>query len=943
MSNSNWKQLWEVFEAAVDLPEPERTAYLKATCAGDQALLEQVQKLIARDAQESGPLDRAIDPEAVIDAVSAGTPKSVGPYRIEEEIGRGGAGQVFLGTRDDPDFEQKVAIKLIPLGRYSQSVQKRFLLERQILSDLDHENIARLLDGGITDEGIPYLIMEFIDGVPIDEYCDSHSLSLEQRLVLFRQVCDAVHYAHRQLVVHRDIKPGNVLVDQQGRVKLLDFGVAKLLEPGFAENLPATETVGRMATPEYASPEQLRGERLSTATDIYSLGVLLYQLLTGRRPIDIDRSDLVSAVSAITLNEPVRPSAMQRSPASRPESRAPAARLLRGDLDNIVMLALRKDPDRRYASAALFSQDIERYQAGFPVLARAESVSYRVGKFVRRHPFGVAATTLAAVLLAGLAVTSFIQAQNLEVALAEARLEQQKSSQIAEFLQGLFEANDPFAVNPQEQSTQSLLAAGADRIQNDLADQPELQAALMKTMADVYLNMSLYEDAEDLAQRALSIFESSSGAGSTEAKETRLTLSRIAYLKEDYETSLALCEPVIADTEPGTRLRISAQLLCAGSLTSAGRYEESIELAQGVLRSAQTVEADDRLEANQRLGNNYWFLADYDLARQHYQAAYDALREKYGAAHPRSIAGLGRIASVDLRVGALEQAEITHREVLRQSIAALGRNHSQSASALNETGVVLLSRGKYPEAETMFKDSVEIYQSLEGAESSNAMRPLINLALLYTETQRLEEALATHAELLDREIRARGPDFWRVGLHLNNRGLVFQDLRRLEEAADSFRRAHEVIRNAWGEDHPGLAYSTNNLAIVLHDQGRSDEAEPLFERALALRQNGLDADHPALAATLHEYGRFLLDTDRLEQAQPMIEQALAIRRKKLEAGDWRTQHTAVLQGAILAATGDRAGAHDLIVPALASLEDELGENHWRTQDARRRAERWLTE
>lgn len=942
MSNSEWKQLWDLFEAAVDLPEAERSAYLKRACGDDSALLNRVEKLIARDAQESGPLDRTLDPAAVLDAVSSNAPQTIGPYQIEEEIGRGGAGQVFLGTRSDPDFQQKVAIKLIPLGRYSQSVQKRFLLERQILSDLDHENIARLLDGGISDEGIPYLIMEFIDGVPIDEYCDRRALNLEHRLELFRRVCDAVHYAHRQLVVHRDIKPGNVLVDKQGRVKLLDFGVAKLLEPGFAENAPATETVGRMATPEYASPEQLKGERLSTATDIYSLGVLLYQLLTGRRPIDIDRSDLAAAVSAITLNEPIRPSAMLRSP-DGPESRAPAARLLRGDLDNIVMLALRKDPDRRYGSAALFSQDIERYLAGFPVLARAESVSYRVGKFVRRHPFGVTATMLAATLLSVLAVTSFMQAKNLEVALAEAQLEQQKSAQIADFLQGLFKANDPYAIDQQDQSTQSLLAAGAERIQTELVGQPDLQAALMKTMADVYLNMSLFEDAEALAQRALTLFESHKGTGSLEARETRLTLSRVAFLQEDYEASLALCEPVVETSPSGTALRLTAQLLCAGSLTSAGRYEESIELAHNVLQSTGADQVEERLDANHRLGTNYWFLAEYDLARQHYEAAYNALKQKYGESHPRAIAGLGRIASVDLRVGELEKAEATHREVLRQSVAALGRNHSQSAGALNETGVVLLSRGKYPEAETMFKDSVEIYQSLEGEESSNAMRPLINLALLYTETQRLEEALIIHAELLDREIRTRGPEFWRVGLHLNNRGLVFQDLRRLEEAEESFRRAHDVIRKAWGEDHPGLAYSTNNLAIVLHDQGRSDEAEPLFELALQLRQDGLDSDHPALAATLHEFGRFLLDTNRLERAQPMIEQALAIRRAKLEAGDWRTQHTAVLQGAVLAAGGDDDGARDLMLPALASLEDELGVDHWRTQDARMRTARWLSE
>lgn len=941
MGNGDWKQLWAIFEAAVDLPERERDTYLKKTCGDDLALRERVAKLINSDAREDGPLDRGLDHAGILDVAEAEPPGAVGPYRIEREIGRGGAGQVFLGTRSDPSFKQKVAIKLIPLGRYSQSVQKRFMLERQILSDLDHENIARLLDGGITDEGIPYLIMEYIDGVTIDEYCDSHRLNLDERLALFRQVCEAVHYAHRQLVVHRDIKPGNVMVDQAGRVKLLDFGVAKLLDAGFGENAPATETLGRMATPEYASPEQLRGDRLSTATDIYSLGVLLYQLLTGRRPIAIDRSDLAAAVSAITLSEPIRPSQLQRSTAGGPEARAPAPKLLRGDLDNIVMLALRKDPERRYGSAALFAQDIERYLGGFPVQARAESVGYRIAKFVRRHPIGVAATALTAAILAALTVTSFMQAKNLELALGEARLEQQKSAQIADFLQGLFKANDPYTTNQGDQSTQALLSAGAERIETELADQPALQAALMKTMADVYVNMSLYDEAQSLARRALAIFESINEVPGVETQQARLTLSRIAYLLGDYETSLSLCEPVIDSASGDKELKSAAQLLCAGSLTSAGRYTESIALAREVLRSTATVPIDQRTDAHNRLGNNYWFLAEYDLAREHYEATHEALTQQYGEAHPRTAASLGRIASVDLRVGALERAESLNRKVLEQTIAALGRDHRQSAAALNETGVVLLTRGKYPEAEDLFQQSVDIYRKLEGHDSTNAMRPMVNLALLFTETQRLEEALATHAELLEREIQTRGPDFWRVGLHLNNRGLVYQDLRQLEQAEDSFRRAQEVIRGAWGSDHPGLAYSINNLAIVLHDQGRSEEAEPLFQQALELRRNGLDSDHPALAATLHEYGRFLLDADRVEEAQPLIEQALKIRRAKLEAGDWRTRHTAVLQGVILASTGDIAGARALILPGLAGLQEELGADHWRTQDARRRATQWL--
>ncbi len=938
MTDPKWQKLWQLFEQAVDLPADEQAAFLDQACGDNADLRRRLMNLIARDAQQEGMLDRGLEGSGLIDDVSTPLPGNVGVYRIIRELGRGGMGQVFLGERDDPEFRQRVAIKLIPLGRYSDAVLKRFVLERQILSDLDHENIARLLDGGVTDEGIPYLIMEYIDGESIDAYCARTGLDLRARLKLFQQVCRAVDYAHRRLIVHRDIKPGNVLVDQSGRVKLLDFGVAKLLEPALSAETAVTETMGRMATPEYASPEQLKGERLSTATDIYSLGVLLYQLLTGKRPIEITRSDLASTIQAVAAEEPIRPSQIRD-----PEVSAMPARLLRGDLDNIVMLALRKDPDRRYASAVEFAQDVQRYLDGFPIQARPESMGYRVGKFIRRNRLTVAASAIVAAALVVLAATSYLQARSLSAALAEANLERQKATEVAGFMRDLFKASDPLAPDANQRSTEQLLADGARRIRTELEGQPALQASLMSTMAEVYVNLSRYEEAQTLAQDALDYYSVDPSTEPERTLATQLTLARIAFLREDFDRAMALCEAVseAAGSVPDQReTRVQAQLQCASAESSLGRYQASIDRVQSLLGGElqqMPERADSLTEAHTVLGSNYWYLAEYDRSRQEYGTAYELLRSRYGEQHPKSIAALNRIGSVDLRTGSLERAEEIHRDVLAQTRALLGREHSQTADATNGLGVVLLQQGKYDEAEALFLEAIAAYEGLQGADSAGAMRPMINLALAYTETQRYDEAIPIHDELLRREIATMGPDFWRVGLHYNNAGLVYQDLRDLEKAEASFRSAQEVIRKAWGETHPGLAYSVNNLAIVLHDQGESEEAEALFQRALRLRRDGLDEAHPALAATLHEYGRFLIDQGRHGEAKPMVDQALAIRREKLAADDWRTQHTQALKGALLVLDGDFEDAEALIMTALSGLEKSLGPTHWRTLDARRRA------
>jgi serine/threonine protein kinase len=433
MHPERWRLIEELFHAAVELPPNERGDFLASACGGDVSLRAEIEKLIDGDDRAGSFIETppALDKTTIAlpepDAESI-TGLRLGAYEVTREIGRGGMGTVYLAARADEEFRKRVAIKLVTAGFDHESIIQRFRNERQILAGLDHPNIARLLDGGTTESGAPYFVMEYIEGQTIRDYCDSHRLSTIERLKLFRTVCSAVHFAHQNLIVHRDIKPANILVTADGTPKLLDFGVAKLLSP-IAQATDITEVTSRMMTPEYASPEQARGETITTASDVYSLGVLLYELLTGHRPYRVDSRSLIEIIEAICEQEPAKPSTVigrtETSPGAgrtevtlTPEAVSDARdsephrlrRELEGDLDNIVLKAMRKEPQRRYASVEQFSEDIKRYFKGLPVIARRDTLSYRTSKFIARHKAGVAAAALLIIALLGGAVTTLWQA-----------------------------------------------------------------------------------------------------------------------------------------------------------------------------------------------------------------------------------------------------------------------------------------------------------------------------------------------------------------------------------------------------------------------------------------------------------------------------------------------------------------------------------------------------
>ncbi|HSM15348.1 MAG TPA: serine/threonine-protein kinase, partial [Thermoanaerobaculia bacterium] len=506
----------QLFEQALDLPEARRGAWLAEQCGGDEALRAEVERLLELAGGEVdgllGPV-RAFASEIVEgseEGISIGD--EIGAYTIVGRLGRGGMGVVWLGERTDDAFDHRVAIKVLAGVRSSSEAVRRFEQERRILARLKHPHIAHLVDGGVDRRGLPYLVLEHVEGEPVDVYCDRHRLPIEQRIRLVVEIATALQAAHRSLVVHRDIKPSNLLVTAEGDVKLLDFGIAKLLDPEL-EDADLTDLDGRPMTPTYASPEQVNAEPITTASDVYQLGLLLYELVTGRRPQAARTSSLAELVELVCRHEPMPPSRAvvaaeegdetERSAALRGSTPARLARRFRPDLDAVVARALAKDPEQRYETAAELAADLERFLGGRPVHARRATFGYRASKWLRRNAALAAAGGVAALLTVGYAVAVTIQARAIDRQRVRAEVEAAKAAEVERFVLGLFQSSDPEQSLGREVTARELLERGTEQAERELAGQPEVQARLWSALGEIHGELGEIDEACDLVRRAL--------------------------------------------------------------------------------------------------------------------------------------------------------------------------------------------------------------------------------------------------------------------------------------------------------------------------------------------------------------------------------------------------------------------------------------------------------
>lgn len=740
MPNTNWQRIEQIFFDALEHAGDDRARFLSSACAGDDALRAEVEAMLL--AHEG---DRRLSPERWEDdgAPDALIGTRVGAYRIERLLGRGGMGDVYLASRDDAQFEHKVAVKLVRPGTRTAEMTERFRRERQILAHLEHPSIAALLDGGVTDDGRPYLVMQYVDGVPITDFCDRHSLSLRDRLAIFRAVCAAVQAAHVQLVVHRDIKPANVFVTATGDVKLLDFGIAKLLEP--SGDAVFTRPLDRVMTPEHAAPEQVRGEPVTTATDVYALGVLLYQMITGERPLKLPSSAPSDVERVICEVEPAPPSSVAH------EHR----RAIRGELDAIVLMALRKEAARRYQSARDLNADIERLLAGQPVLAERDTFAYRARKFAGRHRWGmVVAAAFTAVVTAFLVVT-VRQSQQVAAERDRAVAESAKSEKVVGLLTSLFQQSNPFVVPGGDTLRVRDFVANSEASVAEMRDEPDVQARMWETLGAIHEARSNLPKARELYERALALYDADP-TQALDAARVRHQLATVTYTEEGaaaseplFRESLARHRALLGDTHADV-----AVALCdlAGSVMDRNPDEAAALLDEALaMERALSASANMNLAATYNaLGMLYTARAQPARAVPQFERALELLKEGLPADHPNTLTVLHNIASTHASLGDWSTAERMQREILATRRRVLGDDNAAVAGATQALAISQLNQGRYAEAESTFAEGLAIYESVYGPDHFMVTSETRNLGVASTLNgdasrglQLLDGALAT--------------------------------------------------------------------------------------------------------------------------------------------------------------------------------------------------------
>ncbi len=877
MDERRWRRVREIFDLVVELEPELRNAVLDEACGDDDELRREVDSLLVASGEAETDIPRLIGAAArgAVDAHDRGTASpggTVGPYRLISLLGRGGMGRVFLAERAGGSFSHRVALKLLRPGLADTGMEARFRSERQILADLRHPNIARLIDGGTTDDGTPYLVLEYVEGRPFDRWCDEQRLTVEQRLELFREVCSAVQSAHRNLVVHRDLKPANILVTADGHPKLLDFGIAKLLGPSTHDHTMAvTGTLDRLLTPAFASPEQVVGQPVTTASDVYSLGVILYELLAGSNPHVFSDSSATEVERVICREAPDRPSLSVRRSAGTPAGAETArlrrttadrlARRLTGDLDTIVMTALRKEPDRRYPSVEALSEDVRRHFSALPISARPDTLAYRAGKFVRRHRGSVVTSAVGVAAVVAFGVQSGVNARiagderdRARAAEERARVEARTSDQVSSFLVDLFRVADPSQSRGADVTARELLDRGAAQLAAELADQPATRARLLRAVGEVYTNLGEYEEAAEL-------------------------------------------------------------------------LAESVE----VLRR-DVPDSPDLPAALNELAKARFDLGDVEAAERLSGEALAAARRSFGGDHRQTAMALNNLGWLSFEKTRLENAERYHREALAMRTRLHGDEHGEVAESLFNLGTVALELERLDEAAELHRRGYEMRRRVLGDDHPLTLSSVGTVAATYEAQKRVADALEFIDAAMPTAVRVLGPDHPDVAYLEVMRGRQYRFLGRTDDAVTSFREAARIERLSRGPDHPYVGYAEIQLGTVLATAGRFDEAEKAYGEALRIYRTAYPDGDRNVANVLGKLAKLELERGDGEAALEVARESRELFGRQLPAGHTELLEGDIIIGLALAEAGWTAEARSMLESVLPRIE-AIG--HGDGPDARR--------
>jgi eukaryotic-like serine/threonine-protein kinase len=851
-----------LFEKALDGGKDDPVRWLDAHAdEADLEVVTRVRRLLAAHRRGASLLDQGVSRVELPPPERPSPPRPVGPYRLLGEVGRGGMSVVHRAERADGQFRHLVAIKFLRGDLDAEELHARLAAERQILAGLDHPNIARLMDGGLTDEGRPYLVMEYVAGTPVTTHAREAGLSLKARLHLFQEVARAVQHAHSRLVVHRDLKPSNILVTPEGRVRLLDFGIAKVLDlpgMGFAgTEAPRTRTGVRLFTPEYASPEQVRGDPAATSNDVWAMGVLLHELLTGTRPFDLEGCTAREGERRILEDEPPRPSQVVEDPSLR--------RRLRGDLDRIVAMALRKDPERRYPSVERLAEDIERYLTGRPVRAQPDRVTYRVGKLLRRRRVeSAAAATVTVAVLAGLGGALW-QAGEARRERDRAETAAARSEAAAAYLLDLFRAADPWQLPADRLTARELLARGVERL-DEVPGDPLLRAQLLLGIGGTYLQLGDPRAARPLLETALALRTPTLGDHHLLTGEARLALADLHQRAGNLGEAEALALEVLAQRRAArtagggidhARGEAAALSLLGFIRTGLGRTEEARGAFHDELQLLRAVGLGEAPEVGHALIN---------LAAVHRRQARFAEAERYlrealdhrvghlGPEHPLTAVAMARLAGLlSEHLDRPEEATSLFEAALELQTRVLGEDHPSRIEPIGGLALIREQGGDLVGAEDLLRESLRIHELGLGVGHPTTMAAAEGLAGLLGRTGQFVGADSIFRTTLPARRSAQGDASPGVAGALTGHAEVLLAMGRLAEASEALESAIRIRERVYGAEHALVGMALADLAKVAAARGDRTGEVDLLHRAYGILEAFHPPGHPetvALAARL---------------------------------------------------------------------------------------------
>jgi serine/threonine-protein kinase len=830
MDSERWHRMQSLFHDAADLPQAGQRAFLEAACGDDEELMAEVLAMLDQDASGHPLLDRNIADiaqESLANAVPASLIlKELGPYRILKLLGEGGTGVVYLAERRD--LGTQVAVKVLRDAWLSPARRERFASEQRTLAQLNHASIARLYDADTLEDGTPWFVMEYVEGIPLTHYCREHECSVEQRLQLFRSVCEAVQHAHGQAVIHRDLKPSNILVKSDGSVRLLDFGIAKQLE-SLDLQVDQTMTGLRLMTPAYASPEQIRGDRVGISTDVYSLGVIIYELLTGQLPFDLSELTPAEAATIITEHEPGKPSAAVKGTAdcganSHAVSTSKAAWT---DLDVLCLSAMHKDPLRRYRSVEALIRDVDHYLNGEPLEARPDAWQYRIGKFVRRNRRAVAASAVILAVMIGLVAFFTVRlAKARDTALAEAA----RTQRIQQFMANLFQGGDAAAGPSDSLRVITIVDRGVQEAKT-LKSDPKVQAELYQNLGGIYQKLGKFEAADSLLSSALEQRKSVFGADSAEVAESITALGLLRSDQARLEDAQQLVSQGLAMAKrhlPPNHPAIAKATLAFGKvLAQRGFYDQAIDALNEAVRlqSVPGVAAADLATSLSALADAHYSAGHYDICKSLYARVLQMHRQIYGERHPLVADDLGSMAAAQRDLGYYSEAEGLDRQALDIAQSYYGNEHPKTAGFLTALGQSLTYQKKFDEGGAALNQALAIQEHVYGA---------------------------THPAVAET---------------LNELGNVASMRDQFDEARSRFQRAADIYRAVYGDHHYLVAIALSNVADTYLHKKDYARAEQLFRDVVRLFAETLGPDNVNLGIAHLKLGRTLLRESRYKDAQ----------------------------------------------------------------------------